>query len=108
MASRKSGHGILPNAKQLLAFAPPPLGHSSPRHCPMQCPPPNDADPLGTPLSIREAAALIGCSTWTVRQKYLPLGLPHFRVGSTGKLTFYKTQVIRWLLARQQKGGTLS
>jgi len=40
-----------------------------------------------------------------MRQKYLPLGLPHFRVGSTGKLIFYKTQVIRWLLAQQQKGG---
>jgi hypothetical protein len=58
---------------------------------------------LGPPLSIREVAALIGCSAWTVRQKYVPLGLPHFRTGSTGKLLFYKDQVIRWLLG-QQKG----
>jgi hypothetical protein len=105
MASRTSGHGATPKAKQLLAFAPPPLGHSSPGHCPPQCPHPNDTNPLGSPLSVREAAALIGCSVWTVRQKYLPLGLPHFRVGATGKLTFYKTQIIRWLIAQQQKGG---
>ena len=32
-------------------------------------------------------------------------GVKIFRVGSTGKLTFYKTQIIRWLVARQ-KGGT--
>jgi hypothetical protein len=103
---RKSGWGTPPKGKQLLAFAPPPLGHSSPGHCPTQCPRPNDADPLGPPLSVREAAVLIGCSAWTVRQKYLPLGLPHFRIGSTGKLIFYRTQLIRWLIARQQKGGS--
>ena len=106
MPPRKSGSAIPPKAKDPLAFAPPLLGHSSPPLCPPQCPQPNDANPLGAPLSIREAAALIGCSTWTVRQKYLPLGLPHFRVGSTGKLIFYKTQIIRWLLMQQQKGGT--
>jgi hypothetical protein len=33
------------------------------------------------------------------------LGLPHFRVGPTGKLIFYKTQIIRWLVTQQQKGG---
>src|SRR5258708_3198066 len=108
MQPRKSSRVTPPKAKQLLAFATPALGHSTPRHCPTQCPHPNDADPLGSPLSIREVAALIGCSAWTVRQKYLPLGLPHFRVSSTAKLIFYKTQIIRWLIARQQKGGTLS
>lgn len=60
---------------------------------------------LGQPLSIREAAQLIGCSSWTVRQKYVPLGLPHLRSGPNGKLIFYKNQIIRWLLERQQKGG---
>ncbi|MBV9762073.1 MAG: hypothetical protein JO340_16030 [Acidobacteriaceae bacterium] len=80
------------------------LGHSSPQHCPIPCPLPCDADALGSPLAIRDVAALIGCSVWTVRQKYLPLGLPHFRTGPTGKLLFYKTQVIRWLIG-QQKGG---
>ena len=105
MPPRKSGRVTPPKAKHLLAFTPPSLGHSSPQHCPPQCPHPHDANPLGAPLSISEAAALIGCSAWTVRQKYLPLGLPHLRVGSTGKLIFYKTQIIRWLIAQQQKGG---
>jgi hypothetical protein len=102
---RKSRLGSPPKPARSLNFSPLGLGHSSPQLCPPHCPQPDDANPLGSPLSIREVAALIGCSTWTVRQKYLPLGLPHFRVGSTGKLTFYKSQIIRWLLAQQQKGG---
>ena len=61
---------------------------------------------LGQPLSIKEAASLIGCSPWTVRQKYVPLGLPHLRSGPNGKLIFYRNQIIRWLLERQQKGGS--
>ena len=62
-------------------------------------------DPLGEPLDIREVARLIGCSAWTVRQKYVPMGLPHLRSGPNGKLLFYKNQVIHWLLERQRKGG---
>jgi hypothetical protein len=105
MARRKSGPALVRECKQGLDFVPSPIGHSSPHHCPTHCPHPGETNPLGAPLSIREVAALIGCSVWTVRQKYLPLGLPYFRVGSTGKLIFYKTQIIRWLVARQ-KGGT--
>jgi hypothetical protein len=63
------------------------------------------ADPLGEPLGIREVARVIGCSPWTVRQKYVPAGLPHLRSEPNGKLVFYKNQVVRWLLERQQKGG---
>ena len=103
-APRKSRVGIPLKAAPLLAFASSELGHSSPRPCPTHCPRGSDENPLGMPLPIGEVAKLIGCSAWTVRQKYLPLGLPHFRVGPTGKLLFYKTQVIRWLMA-QQKGG---
>jgi hypothetical protein len=77
-------------------------GHSSPAHCPPHCPQPAAPDPLGIPLSIGEVATLIGCSKWSIRQKYLPLGLPHIRVGPKGKLLFYKTQVIRWLMRRQK------
>lgn len=102
---RKSRRGASPKAATSFDFSPFRLGHSSPPHCPAECPRPGEADPLGSPLSIVEVAALIGCSTWTVRQKYLPLGLPHFRVGPTGKLLFYKTQIILWLIAKQ-KGGT--
>lgn len=88
-----------------LAVSPLHLGHSSPQPCPAHCPPLGNADPLGPPLAIRDVAALIGCSEWTVRQEYLGLGLPHFRTGRTGKLLFYKNQVTRWLID-QQKGET--
>jgi len=63
-------------------------------------------NPLGVPLTIREVAQLIGCSDWTVRHRWLPLGLPHLRSGPSGKLHFYRNQVVRWLLTQQQKGGT--
>lgn len=63
-------------------------------------------DALGEPLSIDEVARLIGCSVWTVRQRYLPSGLPHFRLGGVGKLIFYRNQIVHWILERQaQKGG---
>jgi len=62
-------------------------------------------DPLGEPLKIREVASLLGCSPWTVRQKLLPRGLPYFRSGASGKLVFFKAQVVRWIES-QQKGGS--
>ena|SRR5579871_3766738 len=106
MAKRESGFNRAAKVNRMLVLGPLPLGHSSPPLCPTQCPPPEDGESLGLPLSIREVAALIGCSSWTVRQKYMPSGLPYFRLGSTGKLIFYQNQVISWLLARQQKGGS--
>jgi hypothetical protein len=79
-----------------------PLG----QRCPQACPYSEGADDaLGVPLTIREATELIGCSTWTVRQTCIPAGLPHVRLARAGKLTFYRNQVIRWLMERQQKGG---
>ena len=36
-------------------------------------------DILGEPLAITEVARLLGCSVWTVRQRYLSSGLPYFR-----------------------------
>lgn len=60
---------------------------------------------LGSPLSIRQVAALIGLSVWSVRQQLIPQGLPHFRSGPNGKLVFFEDQVVRWVLSRQQKGG---
>jgi len=87
-------------------FSAPPRGHSSPSHCPPRCPQTSerlgDANPLGTPLTIGGVADLIGCSPWTVRRKYLPIGLPHLRVGPSGKLLFYNTLVTRWLMRRQK------
>jgi hypothetical protein len=73
------------------------------QNCPQHCPGPGSS--LGTPLSIREAAQLIGCSAWTVRQRHVPSGLPCLRSGPQGKLIFYRDQVVQWILHQQQKGG---
>ena len=59
---------------------------------------------LGAPLNISEVAKLIGCSPWTVRQTLIPRGLPHFRFKASGRLIFYRDQVIRWIEIQQQGG----
>jgi hypothetical protein len=66
-----------------------------------------DGEHLGPPLGISEVAQLFGCSVWTVRQRYIRLGLPYLRTSATGKLVFFRAQVIAWILERQQrqKGG---
>ena len=93
--TRKSGFDTDPKRADSLAFEPSGLGQCCPQHYP-------HPEPLGVPLSTSEAARVIGCSVWTVRQTLMPLGLPHFRCGG-GKLIFYKNQIIRWVEA-QQKG----
>lgn len=60
-------------------------------------------DPLGEPMAIQHVAQLLGCSIWTVRQRHLPSGLPHFRIGRTGKLMFYRKQVVQWILENQKQ-----
>ena len=72
------------------------LGQSRPQQYPQ---------PLGPPLSIRGVAELLGCSPWTVRQRYIPQGLPHLRSGPSGKLIFFHNQVVLWILERQQQKG---
>ena len=59
---------------------------------------------LGAPLNVSEVAELIGCSPWTIRQTLIPRGLPHFRSRASGRLIFYRDQVIRWI-EKQQQGG---
>ena len=93
--THKSGFESDPKRTDSLAFEPSGLGQCCPQHYPY-------LEPMGTPLSTEEAARVIGCSAWTVRQKLVPRGLPHFRCGG-GRLIFYKTQIIRWVEA-QQKG----
>jgi hypothetical protein len=61
---------------------------------------------LGEPLSIGKVARLIGCSVWSIRQRLILQGLPHFRCSKpSGKLIFYRDQVIRWILEQQKKKG---
>lgn len=53
------------------------------------CPKPPDAQPaasgglsrLGLQLDIRQVAALIGCSPWSIRNTWVPRGLPIFAPG---------------------------
>jgi hypothetical protein len=80
-------------------FLPESLGQSYPHQNPQ------GDETLGEPLSIREVADVIGCSDWTVRHRYLPQGLPHFRSGPAGKFVFFRKQVIDWILQQQKKGG---
>lgn len=103
---RKSGFPGTRNPRKSLGFEAKSLGQSCPQRYPYLA---GDdgalTDALGDPLSIHAAAELIGCSAWTVRQRYLPAGLPHHRLTPNGKLIFYRNQVIRWLITRQQKGS---
>ena len=103
---RKSGFRESANSAETLEFLPARLGQSYPQQYP-----PSEvidhpiSDPLGEPMTIREVARLLGCSAWTVRQRHIPSGLPYFRIGSMGKLIFYRSQVVRWVLEHQRKGG---
>jgi hypothetical protein len=74
------------------------LGQSEPQHCPHR---EIEVSSLGAPMSIAEVALLLGCSPWTVRQKYLPQGLPHLRASHAGKFVFFRSQVIDWIRKRQ-------
>jgi phage terminase Nu1 subunit (DNA packaging protein) len=60
---------------------------------------------LGEPLNIHQVAELLGLSPWTIRHSLIPKGLPVFRSGASGKLIFYREQVVRWVIQHQQKGG---
>jgi hypothetical protein len=79
------------------------LGQRRPQHCPQ-----GEEDlSLGTPMTIAGVAALLGCSPWTIRQKYLPQGLPYLRASHAGKLVFFRNQVIDWILRHQSEGPHL-
>jgi predicted site-specific integrase-resolvase len=53
-------------------------------------------------MDIEDVAELLGCSVWTVRQRYLPEGLPHIRASARGRFIFFREQVIDWILNRQK------
>lgn len=91
-----SGFAASANGTETKAFAPSSAGQSYPRQYPHS---------LGAPISVRDVAELLGCSVWTVRQKWVPRGLPHLRSGPSGRLTFFSNQVVAWVLAHQQRKG---
>ena len=86
---------------ETLAFSDNGLGQHRPQHCPQS----EDALLLGEPMTIRDVAALLGCSPWTVRQKYVPQGLPYLRASRAGKLVFFRNQVVDWILRHQSQGS---
>ena len=103
----KSGFTQVVNDTETLEFQPHGLGQRYPQDYPQGSNGEVWHDELGEPMTIRDVALLLGCSVWTVRQRHLPYGLPYFRLGTTGKLVFYRKQVVAWILANQQKGGNI-
>ncbi len=109
----ESGIDWLGKLAKLKANRPPELGQHCPKHCPTQ-PESNSGDPrpsgaaarLGAPLNIRQVAELIGCSPWSVRNTWIPRGLPFFRSGASSRLLFYTEQIVRWI-ENQQRGGQM-
>jgi len=110
---RKSGSGWSAKDAETLDFSRVRVGQSCPQQYPHLAEPVHAAGStgsLGEPMDIGQVAALLGCSAWTIRQRYLPQGLPHLRACASGKLVFFREQVIGWILKRQQqrqKGGQL-
>ncbi len=99
-------------AAETLEFPTPGPGQRNPQHCPHPAEtnvtlPSGSPLAIGAPMNIAEVASLLGCSAWTVRQRYMRQGLPCLRASASGKLVFFHKQVIDWILKRQQlkKGG---
>lgn len=109
-----SAFGATSKSAETLDIAHSSLGQRCPSPCPESCPHPpahetnasHDAeDRLGAAMNIGQVARLLGCSVWTVRQRYMPQGLPHLRVSAVGKIVFFRSQVVDWILKQQKKGG---
>ena len=105
--TRISGLGNRLKPAPIQGISLPSLGQRDPQHCPSPMYTESGLNALGEPLSIREVSEIVGCSTWAIRQRYIPQGLPCLRSSPVGKLIFYRHQVIRWILQQQnkQKGG---
>lgn len=100
----RSDFARMRNAAESLGFPAFRLGQWSPDHYPQHYPTPEVTRfPLGEPMDIEDVAALLGCSPWTVRQKYLPAGLPHIRASRHGRIVFFREQIVDWILERQRK-----
>jgi hypothetical protein len=105
----KDGLAETAKAAKTMEVSAPGLGQRNPQHCPQPREVSHSSvspESLGDPMDIGQVAVLLGCSAWTVRQRYLLQGLPHLRACASGKLVFFREQVIGWILKRQkQKGG---
>jgi hypothetical protein len=108
-------YGLAETAKatETLEFSGSGPGQRNPQHCP-QPPGGNHSSvspgSIGEPMDIGQVAALLGCSAWTIRQRYLRQGLPHLQASARGKLVFFREQIVAWVEKRQQqrqKGGQL-
>lgn len=86
------------NAAETLGLSALSLGQRNPEEYPQHYP----ASRLGEPMDIEDVAGLLGCSVWTVRQRYLPEGLPHIRASARGRFVFFHKQVVEWILKRQK------
>jgi hypothetical protein len=94
----RSDFAQMRNAAETLGFPALSLGQRNPEDYPQHYPPSR----LGEPMDIENVAELLGCSVWTVRQRYLPAGLPHIRASARGRFVFFRKQVIDWILKRQK------
>ncbi len=110
---KESGMTRARTAADLLGLAQRTLGQHCPTHYPgvpeaLGCPTAatSPASRLGAPIDIRQVAALLGCSPWSIRNTWIPKGLPCLRSGASSKLIFFTDQVIRWI-ERQQQGGRI-
>lgn len=109
---KESGIRRAPTAAELLELMRPPIGQHYPTQKP-NSPAASGGQPaatgtdsrLGPPLSIGQVARLLGCSPWSVRNTWIPKGLPFFRSGASSKLIFFEAQVVRWIERQQAKGG---
>jgi hypothetical protein len=100
---RMSGFGQGSKDTDLLDFSAKSLGQNCPSHCPQHEDSREGTSPnsLGDPIPIGEVAQIIGCSVWTVRQRCMRQGLPYYRASRTGRLIFYRDQVVQWLIENQ-------
>ena len=85
----RSDFAQMRNAAETLDISAFRLGQKKPEDYPQHYPPSR----LGEPMDIQDVAELLGCSVWTVRQRYLPDGLPHIRASARGRFVFFRKQL---------------
>jgi hypothetical protein len=100
----KSEFRIDVKSKPHMGIRPAGPGQCCPGQEPEQKPGLPRASALGQPLGVKQAAAVIGCSPWTLKYRLLERGLPFFRAAASGKMIFYEGQIVRWIESQQKEG----